>query len=167
MPTIKTTCKLRKQNMNCIIRKKSKKSLSEIITLIILILVSMVAMIVIYQFINKEATSLSPENSCAEFSINKILELNKVCYNENTGDIEAEISRYDSNINIDKIGFMLDSNSETKKWECCLDNCDNCQILNPGETKTYYMSLNEFNPNSKLLIYSSSCLISEKKIEEC
>jgi len=117
--------------------KMNKKALSNIVANVLMIILIVVAMGIlaanIFEIIKMPA--LSPENSCIQIQLDKIVKIERACYNQGTGNLE----------------ITLDS------------NCENCEILSKGKTKTYY-----FSPNAKeVAIVINGCLIETRDVERC
>ncbi len=140
--------------------KMNKKALSNIVANVLMIILIVVAMGIlaanIFEIIKMPA--LSPENSCIQIQLDKIVKIERACYNQGTGNLEITLERKRSEISVNELKFILDGNS----WNCN-SNCENCEILSKGKTKTYY-----FSPNAKeVAIVINGCLIETRDVERC
>ncbi|MCU0642590.1 MAG: hypothetical protein MUF61_03400, partial [archaeon] len=84
------------------------------------------------------------------------------CYTPDN-EIKLKISRTMDNIGLSSIDFSLENNGKTRRW-LCSDNCRNCQILQVGETKFYYLSVNEPINNAAVTLSAGECVIERKEI---
>jgi len=146
------------QNLN-------KNGLSDVVTSVLLIFVAVVAVIAISAIILKLVNNpqLSPEASCATISIKNPVEIYKVCYNQETKEVQAILKRNSEEININLIEFILNSQIESNTWACSSE-CPNCNILKSEQTKTYFLSSEK--PET-LAINVNNCPVQSIKVNNC
>jgi len=142
---------------------KNKKALSTIIASLIIILLSITAVSIIWITIKglTNSVALSPEINCLNIKIQPLIKINSACYNPENKQIEVELKRNLEEMQINSISILSDSSSE---WKCS-STCGNCLILNPGETKTYFLS-EESKPN-EITFGIENCITETKEIKNC
>lgn len=146
---------------------KNKKAASQIVTAVFLIMISVTAVAIIFTSIRTVISNpnLSPENSCLNLQLKSLITIEKACYNQQTKDIEITVTRnIDDKITLNTLGFIINTQPNSKKFSCNYQ-CGNCDILSPGQTKTYYFQSNEVPSTIKVL--SSNCLLSESEVKNC
>lgn len=146
----------------------NKKALNSIVTTLLLAGISIAAVAILIPMINNIVKSpmLSPGIQCNEINSQQILKIEDVCYNDEK-EIRVKITRSIHNINIPSITFSLNNNQKLEKWICCSDECNNCNILNAGETKIYYLTSNEPIKDATISILTENCFIQKKEIKKC
>mgnify|MGYP004215424657 CR=1 FL=1 len=140
---------------------KNKKALSNIISTVIIILLSMVAVTVLSASVLNlvKNPSLSPEYSCPTLQFKSLLKIDNTCYNQATGETEVTLKRsLDESLSINNMQFSIDS----EIWECG-ESCGVCNILNPGNTQTYYFE----TLGSRVEIITNNCVLDVKEIGAC
>ena len=147
------------QNLN-------KKALSEIVANILMILLSitLIALVSSSIFSLVKNPNLSPGTSCPIIQFNQPIKIDSVCYNEEKQEVELTLSRNsDEKIKIESLKFIISDNSASESFSCS-SSCGNCEILNNGEKKTYY--INTLN-NKKASLIANNCILEEKEIIKC
>jgi len=105
----------------------------------------------------------SPTYTCLDLTsgFSNPIQLTKACLNPK-GDIEATVKRSNEDLQINSLSFTLQDESWT-----CKEGCDNCDILEPGTSKTYYLKPDQ-NPLGKTLkFYVGGCEINGGKVVDC
>ena len=84
---------------------KNKKALSQIIATILILIITIIAFSVLSIIIinTTKTVSLSPQLSCFNLKTKQILSIEKVCYNQQTHDIEISINRKIDEVKINEI----------------------------------------------------------------
>src|SRR3989344_1590316 len=118
------------QNMN-------NKALSSVISAVIMILISLTAIVLLSSYVIK-TVSLSPQASCTEIQISEPLQVVKACYNANSKDVELTLSRKLNDIELSSISFKISAPEGESEW-LCSSLCGDCDLLDAGETKKYYL----------------------------
>lgn len=144
----------------------NKKGLSSVISTLVIILVAICAISIIALYLNSTITKpfLSPENNCLNSKLNPSLSIKDICYNDKTKDLEIKINRNLNDKSISQIIFTINSNSGTKNWQCS-NSCGDCDILDKGSTKTYYLALDSLENQTSISLGENSCLLETKNIE--
>jgi len=145
----------------------NKKGLSNLIGIVFLISMSLAGLGIIFNAIAQiPEQSLSPALECTEFQLNPPLEINEACYNFSSGDIELIIQRSvfdDSQIN--DLDFLVSLNNRIISLSCGLSCGNDCKILNSGETKKYFLTVDEIPDEITMQI--NGCFIESSKISIC
>lgn len=118
-------------------------------TAVAIILVSVFA-----YYLKSTGPSLSPI-ACAEENVKSSISLNYICLDSDKQQVRVNIKRDLTSSEITILDFIISSSKGKATWRCA-DMCGDCNILNAGEEKTYY--LNEI-PEGKtsLEILSNGC----------
>lgn len=164
--------KIKNKTINNI--KINKKAISQVIITVFLIMISVTAITILGILVNKtiKNAQFSPQVSCLEMqtSLQPVIKIEKVCYNNNSNDAEITIRRnVDDKMQINSLIFILDSNLGRNSFSCG-NSCGNCQILNLGSKKTYYLNNLKNNQEQKLTkvtIKVDNCIIETKSIVDC
>src|SRR3989338_1138117 len=147
---------------------KNKKALSDVVSTILLVSVSIflftVAALTINQLLNEPA--LSPAQSCAEINLRGIIQIKSACYNDQTREIEVFLVRSLSNSDIGSLDFVLNTNTDSKSWTCNSNTCGNCDVLNAGEQKRYYLSVQELGGRPTISVAMPNCLLETVNVIE-
>jgi hypothetical protein len=143
----------------------NKKAASNIVISVLLIVICIAAIVMISNLVYKTVSvQMSPQYSCLESQISKPIEIDRVCYNLSSQQVQVVLQRK-INSEIPSLYFVINSNSQTSKW-CCSSECTNCLILEQGETKTYYFDV-DASSNSNIAVLIDSCLIDSRQITDC
>lgn len=143
--------------------KMNKKALSQVVATVLIVMLSIIAASTIgYIVIDlAKAPSLSPQASCLDISLLKPVKIESACYNNKTSEIELKMSRSMENLEISSLSFMFSSQAgSSKKWLCSSD-CANCNVLQKGETKIYYLNAPSLMAigNSSITLSTQGCLL--------
>lgn len=143
-------------------RSLNKKAMGETVSTFVLIVVAVGAAGLTFYSLNELFTldlQSSPALSCTQLELSKPIILRNVCLNEQ-GEIEVLLQRSTDDINIGSITFA----TEEKTWTCS-ETCSDCNVLEKGRSKIYYLSPEQ--DTSKLELYVGTCLIGERTIQPC
>lgn len=151
---------------------ENKKALSSVVITVLLILIGIAAIAIISTFLisylNDSSTQLSPQISCLDMQSQTILKINSACLNSENNEIEISLTRSISDIKIENINFILSSERESSSWLCSESSnkqeCGDCIVLNEGETKTYFFSLNANENPTSAIISIDSCKLNSREI---
>lgn len=147
-------------------QKMNKKALSPVIAntlMILLVLASLsILSLTVYSIIEKtsERISLSP-TAC--INLQNSLELKKVCYNQETKEVEATLYIKGNPIKLDTLDFRIQYVDGGETFSCG-EGCRNCEIIEQGIKIYYFESLEK--PESLILI-SSDCIIRTYELDNC
>ncbi|MFH1801826.1 MAG: hypothetical protein ABH864_00055 [archaeon] len=156
----------RESAINLASPKLNKKAMAESITTFALIIIAIVAVGFAGYSLMKLFTlgdiQSSPTYSCLDLTsrLSNPLELTKACLNPE-GDIEATVKRTNEDFLIASLTFTLQDESWT-----CKEGCD-CSILEPGTSKTYYLTPDQDPLGKTLKFYVGTCEINERKVISC
>ena len=143
--------------MQNIIKKQGQVS---IISIVSLIAVSIVLIVVLISSFKTYTPSLSPI-ACTQENLKPSIQITSVCFDQNKNELQVKLKREITSSEISILDFNLISPGNTAKWRCA-NSCGDCEILNAGEEKTYY--LNEIVSSATLEIYSDGCLSAKNQI---
>ena len=142
----------------------NKIGLSTIVSLVIIMVVSMsLAVATGTLLLTFTKASLSPTLSCTELQIASPISVD-ACYNLQTQEIVLNTRRSFNSQGINSLDFLIPA--QGKKWTCS-SQCGNCELLLSGDSKTYYLSLEDYIPNSTLAIMAGGCTLATVKIPIC
>jgi len=148
------------QNMN-------KKGLAQVVTVMSLILLTTVATIIIAtqvtNLLNRSGVQLSADINCLDYQSSLVVQIRKACYNIEDSYIELSLERKISSLDIPKIDFAIEVDGERERYTT--QNCLNCNVLNVGATKTYYIPWEDFE-EGKAIVHIDSCRLDEMEIKE-
>lgn len=148
------------------IKMNNKKAISSlVISILMIMLVTVIIVIfigVLKNLLNQDILS-SPEQ-CFEIQSNKLIRIEKACFNGLTDEVEVTISRRD-NYEIAYLLFSVKSGEKSETWTCNKD-CKECEILEGG-IKTYYISIENPEKPEFISLLIPDCEIETKKIEVC
>lgn len=149
---------------NLKINNMNKKGLSEIVSTIMIILIAILALTVLSTLVIKiaKAPQLAPEYNCLNSKFNQQLKIESTCYNQEQSQIEIKVKRNLQDQQLDTIGFVTDNNQQ---FECGGNSCSTCNILQQGNTITYYLITN--NQPERITIQANSCILETKSIQTC
>ena len=149
------------------VQLQNKKAMAESVATFALIIIAIVAVGFaghgIFKLLTLGDIQSSPTYTCLDLTsgFSNPIQLTKTCINPK-GGIEATVKRNNEDLQINSISFTLQDESWT-----CKEGCDNCDILEPGTSKTYYLTPDE-NPLGKTLkFYVRSCEINKRKVVNC
>jgi len=137
------------------------KASTEVIGTVLLIAMVIAVATILFISIRKMDLAMSPEFSCLEMQTNSIIRINKVCYNSQTNDTEITLLRSSDDFYIESLDFILNSNTTYSS-----ENCNNCTILEAGESETYYLGPEQQKPNTAKIIINT-CNIGQIDISDC
>ncbi|MCH7567819.1 MAG: hypothetical protein IIA87_00185 [Nanoarchaeota archaeon] len=145
--------------------KNNKKGIAEVIGVVFIILISIVSAGILYSSINTVTEQLSPAFSCTDIKIQHPTTIEKACYNKETNELEVTIERtITSNIEINSIGFVTSSDTNSLEFLCGFSCGGNCVIPDAGETKTYYFDVEGLTNPKTLIISINDCTLESKEI---
>ena len=144
----------------------NKKAISGIVTTALVIALAVaIGAIVSTLIISPIRIKLGPEISCTQMQLQSTVTINDACYSQESNEIRVSLTRSLSSQNLQEIRFSLaDANSTSKSWSCT-QSCGTCSILNPGETRTYY--LDQQYSRSKITLTIDGCVIATKDLPAC
>ena len=105
---------------------------------------------------------LSPVVSCSDMRTFQPVRMTDLCYT-NQSEIKIKLERTFDDIDIPSLTFSLDSNGKLRKW-LCSGSCYNCEILSPGETKYYYLTIGESLSNAAVTLSAGECVIERQEV---
>jgi hypothetical protein len=151
--------------MQAIAGKLGRKGISTVVAATIMILVSIIAIMLLWTPLKNliEKPLLSPQLSCAEMKLIPLLKIESACFDEKSAEIKLKIRRSLDSTEIPAIKFALASDGKTENWECSR-NCGNCEILQPGETRFYYLPAEKLSQGASLALYVEECAIDIKDV---
>jgi hypothetical protein len=146
--------------------KANKKAITPLVSTIMIIGIAIilvsVAGILIINAVRKPL--LSPAVSCNELLSSSSVKIDDICYNEQTNELRVEIQRPLNSLELNSLSFELTNSGKTMKWTCGT-GCSYCLVLQPGETKFYYLSPGEqMASDASLAISAEECLIERETI---
>jgi flagellin-like protein len=140
----------------------NKKGLSEIIGNVLLILIAVASIALVFGIFTNLTTQLSPAFSCIDAQLSPLVQVSKACLNAD-GKIEATISR-NSDTEFSEMVFSSVSEASSISYSCG-ETCSACTILNPYETKTYYLDSTTLTSPQTLTLSVNDCLMQTVKIQ--
>jgi hypothetical protein len=139
----------------------NKLAMGNLLSTISIVLLTIIATSLIGVYTNQvlNQASLSPQLSCIEMQSSSLLKIQRACYNVQSKDIEATLKRSIKDTFLPSLTFTTDSNS----WFCS-DSCGNCEILEIGNTKTYFLASERTN---SLAVHVDGCVLDSREITDC
>ncbi len=146
----------------------NKKAASESLVTVVLIILALASVSLagysILNLVRAGDIRASPNYNCLDLTtrITKPIQATRACFNTDS-EIEILIRRSSENINIQSLSFVI----EDETWRCSEICAENCEVLQEGTSKSYYLTPDQ-NPIDKTLeVYVGSCLIDEIRITSC
>lgn len=148
----------------------NKKGLSGIVISVLLILLSIAALAIVFlyltNFLNKEA-NLSPGVSCLQMQSSSPLEISSACFSSSNNEVQVSLKRSIQDLDINQIDFVLSSDNDSSSWCCGIPDCQECQVLEKGKSKTYFFDLSDLRNPIRAEISVSSCGLDSVEISQC
>ena len=147
--------------------KINKKGLSTVVSVVLVMVLSIaLAGIVGTTLIKFANLSLSPAVSCTQLQISSPVSIEDACYDSSTGQARVLVKRAIDSPEISEFSLALGSS----KWSCT-QSCGSCNLLGAGDTRTYYLPVQDFNiqqDNANTLTLSvDSCTLTSAQIKAC
>jgi len=146
----------------------SKQGVTQVMMTALAIVVAIIAVSALFPIVSRliegaRGNMLSQDVSCNEIIGSLPITIKDICYMP-YNEIKLKVERSLQSFVIPSITFSLDNGGENEKW-LCTNNCRNCAILSPGETKFYYLSNSKLLANnSAVTIYAGDCIMERKDI---
>jgi hypothetical protein len=142
----------------------NKKGISNVVATVVMIGISISAIAILFPIIQDaiRGPMLSPAVSCSDMTNFQPIKIRDICYNTKE-EIKIKLERTFDSIDIPSLTFSLSNNGKIRKWSCS-ENCNNCQILSPGETKYYYLTIRESISNAAVTLSAGECAIERQEI---
>lgn len=144
----------------------NKRGLSTVVSAVIVIMISaLLAVMIGYGIKEFTEVSLGPAVACTQLQIVPSLSITKACYNAETHDVELMVQRAFDDRGEDAFEISLQSSTGAfEKWSCS-NLCGTCEMLAPGETKSYYLGMQE--QPSQIIIESNGCSLEQRAVPLC
>ena len=148
-----------------------KKGISNIVVAVLTILIVVVAVFLIGIIVSKVVQPhLSPAFSCYEWQLDAPLNIESICYNNESQDIEATVFRKQESSEIRSFTLKISGENKNMLWNCG-ETCGGCSILETNKRRTYYFKFEDINTekiqNLNAELYFSNCKLSINKISLC
>lgn len=138
-----------------------RKGLSDVVFLAIMLLISLaIISLISLSLSNFLKPSLSPEFSCLDYQLDSPLEIQQICYNSETNQVELSLTRALNSPNLESFTILLSEHSYV-----CGEQCGSCTIPLAGETKKLYLETEEVSTDATIKI--KECVIKSYLINLC
>jgi len=141
----------------------TKKAYSGIIVTVLLILIVLAFISLLFLYLKETIKPLESPINCIGYKLEDLLEINSLCLNKETGELEIEIER-GINSNIKSFSLIIYNATEKAEYSCNAD-CPACDLLNKGETKRYF--LKTINSPQFVEVFADNCFIEKRIIIFC
>ena len=142
----------------------NRKGIAPIVSLAITISLIIAAMAIVGPMILDaiRGPMLSPAVSCNDMRTFQPVRMTDLCYTSES-EVKIKIERTFDDIEIPSLTFSYDSAAGIRTWECS-PACGNCEVLSPGETKFYYLTIGESVANAGVTLTAGECAVEHKEI---
>ena len=133
------------------------KAQSNVVATVAIIGLSIILVGILFYSIKNLATPALSPVACTEENLNPSIGLSSICLDKDKSQVQVTLERKITSSDIKTIDFNFKSENTNGKWRC-FAGCGDCDVLESGEKKKYYLNLDE-NPQgtSSLEIYSNGC----------
>lgn len=148
-------------------QKLNKKAVSGTVATVFLIAVVLVSGTILYNAIVPTIVSLAPEVSCTEQQLNPPVEIQNLCYNPTTGEIETTIKKpITSDTPLISLEFITVVGGKRSDWSCT-QNCENCILPTQGNSQKYYFEVTGEGTPETLSTAIDGCVLETNEITLC
>lgn len=142
----------------------NRKGVAPIVTTAIMISLIVAAMAILGPLILDaiRGPMLSPAVSCSDMRTFQPVRMTDICYT-NESEIKIKIERTFDDIEVPSLTFSLDGGAGIRTWECS-PACGNCEVLGPGETKYYYLTIGESIASAGVTLTAGECAVEHKEV---
>ena len=148
-------------------RKINKKALSDVIAIFLFLIITLLIFSIVFFYINKVSTQLSPVIDCSGLIPEEFIEIEKTCIKD--GELIIDIKRdIKSQDKISSIEFIVSSETDSLKFRCGPSCGGACNLPSIGVTETYYIDIKNFEKPTTLILSVNECSpFTTKEITQC
>lgn len=147
----------------------NKKGVAEVVGVVLLVMLTTTAAVVIAGYINEmlydSGVQLAEGIDCLDYQTSLALQIERACYDAEKGEVQVEVDRELSNLEVPLLDFVIYSESGSSSFSCG-SSCGNCQILGTG-SKIYYFDMENVQEQESVTLHIGECVLDEQTIREC
>ena len=144
---------------------KNKLGMSSIISVTLVILIGMTLATTTGIIVTDSSLSLlSPALKCSDVKIQEPIQITNAIYNSNTKNVEITLSRKLDALDITTFQLDFVSGPEiSQSWSCDL-SCGQCVMLSKGETKKYFVPIDDVSSINSINLKAEGCTLSSQAL---
>ncbi len=156
--------------MSYITNSENRKGVSSVVSTLLIVLVGIIIVGSIAFIIIRSTVTLSPTASCSSLSINPPISLQNICISSLKDELSLTLKRTIEDTDITILNFELHDGERRAEW-LCSSFCGDCDILEPGSSKTYFLNTALYSPEIAVIqIRVDGCILESvplKALETC